>query len=96
MTVNLVAVEGGTTVQLIHEGLTEQQEASHAEGWNHFLERLVLLATNGDAGPDEWAAAPDPIDELSSASVPGGCPARPPAAQGFGPWCGNTVRRLHS
>ncbi len=69
VTVNLEAVEGGTTVQLIHEGLTEQQEAGHAEGWNHFLERLVLLATNGDAGPDEWAAAPDPIDELSSAEA---------------------------
>jgi uncharacterized protein (TIGR03086 family) len=69
VTVNLEAVEGGTKVQLIHEGLTEQQEAAHAEGWNHFLERLVLLATNGDAGPDEWDAAPDPIDELSSAEA---------------------------
>lgn len=69
VTVNLEAVEGGTTVQLIHEGLSEQQEAGHAEGWNHFLERLVLLAASGDAGPDEWAAAPDPIDELSSAEA---------------------------
>jgi uncharacterized protein (TIGR03086 family) len=69
VTVNLEAVEGGTTVQLIHEGLNEQQEASHAEGWNHFLERLVLLAANGDAGPDEWAAAPDPMDELISAEA---------------------------
>jgi len=69
VTVNLEAVEGGTTVQLIHEGLTEQQEVGHAEGWNHFLERLVQLAANGDAGPDEWAAAPDPIDELSSAEA---------------------------
>ncbi|MBT2548853.1 TIGR03086 family metal-binding protein [Arthrobacter sp. ISL-65] len=69
VTVNLEAVEGGTTVQLIHEGLNEQQEASHAEGWNHFLERLVLLAANGDAGPDEWAAAPDPMNELTSAEA---------------------------
>ena len=69
VTVNLEAVEGGTTVQLIHEGLNEQQEASHAVGWNHFLERLVLLAANGDAGPDEWAAAPDPMNELSSAEA---------------------------
>jgi uncharacterized protein (TIGR03086 family) len=69
VTVNLEAVEGGTTVQLIHEGLSEEQEAGHAEGWNHFLERLVLLAASGDAGPDEWAAAPDPIDELSSAEA---------------------------
>jgi uncharacterized protein (TIGR03086 family) len=69
VTVMLEAVEGGTTVQLIHEGLTEEQEAGHAEGWNHFLERLVLLATNGDAGADEWAAAPDPMNELSSAEA---------------------------
>jgi uncharacterized protein (TIGR03086 family) len=69
VTVNLEAVDGGTTVQLIHEGLTGEQEASHAEGWNHFLERLVLLATTGDAGPDEWSAAPDPIDELASAEA---------------------------
>ncbi|MDQ0618689.1 TIGR03086 family metal-binding protein [Arthrobacter globiformis] len=69
VTVNLEAVDGGTTVQLIHEGLNEQQEASHAEGWNHFLERLVLLAANGDAGPDEWAAVPDPMNELTSAEA---------------------------
>lgn len=69
VTVQLEAVEGGTTVQLIHEGLTAEQEASHAEGWNHFLERLVLLAASGDAGPDEWSAAPDPIDELASAEA---------------------------
>ncbi|BCW70822.1 TIGR03086 family metal-binding protein [Arthrobacter sp. NicSoilB8] len=69
VTVNLEAVDGGTTVQLIHEGLTTEQEVGHAEGWNHFLERLVLLATTGDAGPDEWSAAPDPIDELASAEA---------------------------
>jgi uncharacterized protein (TIGR03086 family) len=67
--VNLEAVDGGTTVQLIHEGLTPEQEIGHAEGWNHFLARLVLLATSGDAGPDEWHAAPDPIDELASAEA---------------------------
>jgi uncharacterized protein (TIGR03086 family) len=69
VTVTLEPVEGGTTVHLVHEGLTQEQEGGHAEGWNHFLERLVLLATNGDAGPDEWAAAPDPMDELSSAEA---------------------------
>lgn len=69
VTVTLEPVEGGTTVQLVHEGLNEEQEASHAEGWNHFLERLVLAATDGDAGPDDWAAAPDPINELASAEA---------------------------
>ncbi|MHA7222033.1 TIGR03086 family metal-binding protein [Arthrobacter sp. RHLT1-20] len=69
VTVNLEAVDGGTTVQLIHEGLTAEQEVGHAEGWTHFLARLVLLATSGDAGADSWSAAPDPIDELSSAEA---------------------------
>lgn len=69
VTVTLEAVEGGTSVQLVHEGLTEQQEAGHAAGWNHFLERLVLAATSGDAGPDDWAAAPDPMNELASAEA---------------------------
>jgi uncharacterized protein (TIGR03086 family) len=69
VTVTLEAVEGGTSVQLVHEGLTEQQEAGHAAGWTHFLERLVLAATSGDAGPDDWAAAPDPMNELASAEA---------------------------
>lgn len=69
VTVTLEAVEGGTSVQLVHEGLTGQQEAGHAEGWKHFLERLVLAATSGDAGPDDWAAAPDPMNELASAEA---------------------------
>ena len=43
---------------LTHEGLTSEQEKSHAEGWDHYLERLEQLATTGDAGQDEWAWAP--------------------------------------
>lgn len=69
VTVTLEAVDGGTTVQLIHDGLTAEQEIGHAQGWNHFMARLVLLATTGDAGADDWAAAPDPIDELASAEA---------------------------
>lgn len=69
VTVNLEAVDGGTTVQLIHEGLTGEQEAAHAVGWDHFLDRLILLARSGDAGPDEWSAVPDPMDELASAEA---------------------------
>ncbi len=69
VTVNLAATDGGTTVQLIHEGLTGDQETAHAQGWNHFLDRLVALAGTGDAGPDEWSAAPDPINELASAEA---------------------------
>jgi len=66
VTVTLTPVDGGTEVRLVHDGLTDEQAARHAEGWNHYLDRLVGAGTRGDAGPDEWAAAPDPIDELSS------------------------------
>lgn len=54
---------GGTLVRLVHEGLTGEQEASHAAGWNHYLDRLGKAATDGDAGADEWGAVrePDPI-----------------------------------
>lgn len=65
-----IAPEGeGSTVTLVHEGLTEQQAAMHAEGWNHYLERLETLATTGEAGPDEWAWAPENLDEVVTAEA---------------------------
>lgn len=69
VTVTLTPVDGGTEVRLVHEGLTDEQAAHHAEGWNHYLDRLVAAGADGDAGPDEWAAAPDPLDELSCAEA---------------------------
>ena len=66
--VTLEPAEGGTMVHLTHEGLSAEQEASHAAGWTHYLDRLVTAATAGDAGPDEWAAKPAP-DPLSSAEA---------------------------
>lgn len=69
VTVTLEAVSGGTSVRLVHEGLTDEQSASHAEGWNHYLDRLVQYSTTGDAGADPWAAAPEHLDELTSAEA---------------------------
>ena len=66
--ITLEPAAGGTMVHLVHEGLSGEQEASHAEGWTHYLDRLVTAATAGDAGPDEWAAKPAP-DPLSSAEA---------------------------
>jgi uncharacterized protein (TIGR03086 family) len=56
--------ERGSRVTLVHEGLNADQEASHAEGWNHFLDRLEKLAATGDAGADEWAWAPENLDPV--------------------------------
>ncbi|MGA7203791.1 MAG: TIGR03086 family metal-binding protein [Specibacter sp.] len=69
VTITLEPGDGGTTVRLVHEGLGEASAAGHTEGWTHFLGRLLALATTGDAGPDDWAAAPDPINELISAEA---------------------------
>jgi uncharacterized protein (TIGR03086 family) len=67
--VTLEPAEGGTLVRLVHEGLTGEQAASHAQGWSHYLDRLVTAATQGDAGSDEWAAVPQPLDPISSAEA---------------------------
>lgn len=69
VTITVEPVEGGTLVRLVHDGLTEEQAASHLEGWNHFFERLELAATTGDAGPDEWAAAPAELNPLTCADA---------------------------
>lgn len=69
VTITLEPGDGGTTVRLVHEGLGDEAAAGHTEGWTHFLGRLVALATTGDAGPDDWSAAPDPINELISAEA---------------------------
>ena len=58
------ADDGGCRVTLVHEGLDEQQEASHAAGWEHYFERLESLAATGDAGRDEWTLEPPDLDPL--------------------------------
>lgn len=69
VTISVEPTDGGTRVTLTHEGLTAEQEASHQVGWEHYLDRLTLVATNGDAGLDEWAAVPDQMDELTAAEA---------------------------
>jgi uncharacterized protein (TIGR03086 family) len=56
-------------VTLVHEGLNAEQEIAHGEGWTHYFERLEKVAATGDAGQDEWAWAPDPIDPLVAAEA---------------------------
>lgn len=69
VSITVEPVEGGTAVTLTHEGLTDEQAAMHAEGWNHYLGRLEKAAVAGDAGPDEWSAAPEHLDELAAADA---------------------------
>jgi uncharacterized protein (TIGR03086 family) len=69
VTITIEPVPEGSRVTLVHEGLTEAQAAMHAEGWDHFFERLERLATTGDAGPDEWAWAPEGLTPLVAAEA---------------------------
>jgi uncharacterized protein (TIGR03086 family) len=69
LTITLEPTDGGTKVHLVHTGLTDEQAASHAEGWSHYLNRLAVAAKIGDAGPDDWAAAPEPMDKLNAAEA---------------------------
>ena len=47
-----------TIVRLRHFGLDAEGQASHREGWEHYLPRLALAASGQDAGADPWASAP--------------------------------------
>lgn len=67
--VTVEATGTGSRVTLVHEGLDAAQEVSHAEGWNHFLDRLEKLAATGDAGADEWAWAPENLDPVIAADA---------------------------
>jgi uncharacterized protein (TIGR03086 family) len=70
VTVTLEPAEGGTTVRLVHEGLTPEQEAHHSEGWNHFMERLAVAGREGDAGLEPWAVRDaDAWDQLGAAEA---------------------------
>jgi uncharacterized protein YndB with AHSA1/START domain len=41
-----------TLVRLTHRGLPEDAVGDHGTGWTHYLARLAVAATGGDAGPD--------------------------------------------
>ena len=69
VTVTVEPADGGSRVTLVHDGLTDEQAAMHAEGWNHYFERLERLATTGDAGQDEWAYAPENLTPITAAEA---------------------------
>jgi uncharacterized protein (TIGR03086 family) len=58
--VTIEPAAGGSTVRLVHEGLSDAQAKGHHEGWTHFLDRLKAVTTSGDAGPDKFSAMQEP------------------------------------
>ena len=57
--IELVPAGAGTTLRFTHRDLPgAEAAASHAHGWDHYLERLAVAAAGGDAGRDPWLDGP--------------------------------------
>ena len=41
-----------TLVRLAHRGLPDDAVGDHTQGWDHYLSRLAIAGTGGNAGPD--------------------------------------------
>jgi uncharacterized protein YndB with AHSA1/START domain len=44
--------DDATRLTLVHRGLPLPALGAHRDGWNHYLDRLVVRAAGGDPGPD--------------------------------------------
>ena len=48
-----------TLLRFTHRDLpSAEAAASHAHGWDHYFERLTIVASGGDPGVDPWIAGP--------------------------------------
>ena len=45
----------GTRLRLVHRDLPAAAVGDHGTAWDHFLERLQILAAGGDPSVDPWA-----------------------------------------
>ncbi|MDQ3784722.1 MAG: SRPBCC domain-containing protein [Actinomycetota bacterium] len=53
----LIPDGSGTLLRFSHRNLPGSEAvASHAHGWDHYLERLPEVAAGGDPGVDPWIA----------------------------------------
>jgi uncharacterized protein YndB with AHSA1/START domain len=53
--IELVPKGDGTTLRFSHRGLPSAKAAeSHAHGWDHYLQRLIIAARGDDPGVDPW------------------------------------------
>ena len=57
--VTLTPQDEGTRVVLVHRDLPEDSRAPHAHGWEHYVQRLAIAASGGDAGPDHGPGGGD-------------------------------------
>ena len=54
--IELVPTGDRTTLRFSHRLPTPDAAESHAHGWDHYLERLAIVASGGDPGPDPWVS----------------------------------------
>lgn len=47
----------GTLVRLTHRDLPADTFGDHRAGWEHYLDRLAVLAAGSDPGPDPFRTA---------------------------------------
>jgi uncharacterized protein YndB with AHSA1/START domain len=52
--IELVPDGDGTMLRFAHHLPSAEAAQSHGEGWDHYLERLVIAAGGGDPGRDPW------------------------------------------
>jgi uncharacterized protein YndB with AHSA1/START domain len=51
--IDLIDQDGGTLLRFTHSGLPNAAEqAGHAKGWTHYLDRLAVAASGRDPGAD--------------------------------------------
>jgi uncharacterized protein YndB with AHSA1/START domain len=53
--VTLIPDGEATILRLVHRGLPAAEVATHTDGWNRYLARLLVAAPGGDPGPDPLA-----------------------------------------
>jgi uncharacterized protein YndB with AHSA1/START domain len=46
-----------TRVRLVHRGLPDDAVSDHTQGWDHYLDRLAIVSSGGEVGPDVPADA---------------------------------------
>jgi uncharacterized protein YndB with AHSA1/START domain len=53
--VELAQQGSATSLRFVHRDLPNAEAvASHAHGWDHYLDRLEIAAVSGDPGADPW------------------------------------------
>lgn len=52
--IDLVPDGDGTLLRFAHRGLSGDDAARHAQGWDHYLQRLTVAARGEDPGRDPW------------------------------------------